>query len=207
MKKLIYSIVSGILLIIPIFPEPIKNDKKLNLMVYGGKYSETDLLPILFSQKTLYKESFIGVIGVNYPLGYKLRFIDFEAEGLFVKHFGIMKHWEADTLMIARISNLFTLPMSIALGEGISIASQNPVLENKQKGFYLDTMLYQFNAIESRNFLNYVMVEADYRLWEAEYNPRIFIRIHHRSGVFGLFCPPDPACGSNFVTYGIKFAY
>ena len=97
--------------------------------------------------------------------------------------------------------------MSFAFGEGVSLTSQNPTMENKRKGFYLDTGLFQFQAIESRNFLNYVMVELDYRVWDTSYNPRIFVRIHHRSGVFGLLCPPDPACGSNFISYGVKFSY
>ena len=123
------------ILLFPIYAdETVKKANKYNLLFYGGKYTETDLLPILFSQKTDYRNSFIGVVGINYPLSYKIRFLDFEAEALFVKHFGIMNHWESDILTLARISN-------------------------------------------------------------------------HRSGVFGLFCPPDPACGSNFISYGIKFSY
>ncbi|MBP7284013.1 MAG: hypothetical protein KBA66_20680 [Leptospiraceae bacterium] len=194
-------------LFVPIFSESVKRDNKVNFLFYGGKYTETDLLPILFSQKTDYRDSYIGVLGLNYPLLYKIRFLDFEAEALFGKHFGIMNHWESDILMLARISNLFYLPMSFAFGEGVSLTSQNPTMENKRKGFYLDTGLFQFQAIESRNFLNYVMVELDYRVWDTSYNPRIFVRIHHRSGVFGLLCPPDPACGSNFISYGVKFSY
>ncbi len=184
-----------------------KFKNKVNVLLYGGKYTETDLLPILFRQKTDYKESYIGVLGLNIPLAYKIRFIDFESEFLLSKHFGNMNHWEADTLMVARISNLFHLPISLALGEGISLASQNPTLENKSKGFYFNSGLFQFHEIKSRNLLNYVMVELDYELWNHQSDPRIFLRIHHRSGVFGLFCPPDPACGSNFVTYGLKLAY
>lgn len=194
-------------LFVPIFSESIKKENKVNLLFYGGKYTETDLLPILFSRKTDYRDSYIGVLGFNYPLLYKIRFLDFEAEALFAKHFGVMNHWETDLLMIARIQNLFYLPISFAFGEGVSLASQNPTMENKRKGFYFDTGLFQFQAIESRNFLNYVMVELDYRVWDTHNNPRIFIRIHHRSGVFGLLCPPDPACGSNFVSYGVKFSY
>lgn len=196
------------ILLFPIYAdETVKKPNKYNLLFYGGKYTETDLLPILFSQKTDYRDSFIGVVGINYPLSYKIRFLDFEVEALFVKHFGIMNHWESDILTLARISNLFYLPISFAFGEGISISSQNPALENKRKGFYFDTGLFQFKGIESRNLLNYVMVELDYRVWDTSYNPRVFLRIHHRSGVFGLFCPPDPACGSNFISYGIKFSY
>ena len=196
-----------IILTIPTFAETKRDKKKINLLVYGGKYTSTDLLPILLRQKTDYKDSTIGVIGINYPLGYKVRFLDFESEALVGKHFGIMNHWEADGLMIARISNLFGLPMSFAFGEGLSITSQNPILENQKKGFNLKNGLLERQGIESRNILNYLMVELDYRIWNDPSNPRIFMRIHHRSGVFGFYCPPDPACGSNFISYGFKVSY
>jgi hypothetical protein len=181
--------------------------RPLHWILYGGKYTETDLLPILLRQKTDYKESYIGVVGVNSPLNYKIRFIEFEAEGLLTKHFGKMNHWEIDTLLIARVNHLFYLPMSFAFGEGVSLVSQNPSMENKPKGIEWRSGLIQFDEIRSRNFLNYLMVEMDYRVVDTPSNPRVLLRIHHRSGIFGVFCPPNPACGSNFVSYGIKFAY
>lgn len=205
-NKILFTLLL-IMLSISIFAEPTRDKKKLNLLVYGGRYTSTDLLPILFRQKTDYKESSIGVFGVNYPLNYKIRFIDIESEALVGKHFGLMNHWEADGLMIARLSNLFGLPMSFAFGEGLSIASQNPVLENQMKGFNFKNGMLEKQGIESRNILNYLMVELDYRVWDEPSNPRIFMRIHHRSGVFGFYCPPDPACGSNFVSYGLKMSY
>ncbi len=207
MKTKILNILFFIILSIPTFAETIRDKKKLNLLVYGGRYTTTDLLPILFRQRTDYKDSNIGVIGINYPLNYKVRFVDIESEALVGKHFGIMNHWEADGLMIARLSNLFGLPMSFAFGEGLSITSQNPILENQKKGFNFKNGMLEKQGIESRNILNYLMVEADYRVWDDPSNPRIFMRIHHRSGVFGFYCPPDPACGSNFISYGFKMSY
>ena len=47
-------------------------------------------------------------------------------------------------LMIARVSNLFNLPMSFAFGEGLSIASQNPLMENQKKDLAL-RMVYLKN--------------------------------------------------------------
>ncbi|HMV43642.1 MAG TPA: hypothetical protein PK079_01335 [Leptospiraceae bacterium] len=196
-----------ILFLFPIFAEPIQEKKKINLIVYVGKYTSTDLLPILFRQKTDYRESYIGVLGINYPMNYRVRFFEIESEALVGKHFGIMNHWEADGLMIARVSNLFGLPMSFAFGEGLSIGSQNPILENQSKGFNLKNGQIERQSIESRNILNYLMVELDYRIWDLPSNPRIFMRVHHRSGIFGFYCPPDPACGSNFISYGFKMSY
>lgn len=200
---------------------------EIDFFIYGGKYSETDLLPIVFKQETEYKDSYIGVIGGSIPFDTNLRFAEFEAEVNLVKHFGIMNHFELNGLYIARISNLFYLPISFAFGEGLSIASQNPLLENKDKGIYIYGRRFDYatgllilnnlgfyplgtqiqtDRIYSRNVLNYVMMELDFGLNNVQYDPRIFIRIHHRSGVFGLYCSSDPACGSNFVTYGVKFS-
>jgi hypothetical protein len=221
LKFLLFSI----LLFTEIFSNPIS--RRPDIFAYGGKYSETDLAPIVFRQDTLYRDSHIAVVGVNNPLGTKLRFAYFETETNLVKHFGIMNHFEINTLLIARKPFLFGLPISVAFGEGFSYASENPKLENREKGFrilgqdynffagaYLlkqlnfypiDTQI-QLDTIKSNRLLNFIMVEMDYGFPSFQNFPRVFIRIHHRSGVFGLYCPPDPACGSNFVSYGVKIS-
>ncbi|MCZ8343130.1 MAG: hypothetical protein O9301_08875 [Leptospira sp.] len=177
--------------------------EKWNLVLYGGIFTETDLLPIVLRQKTEYRESYIGTVGFNRPLDYKIRFIDFELEGNLTKHFGEMRHWEFNLFYVAKINRIQGSPFSFSLGEGLSQASENPKLENKAKGFYLDG--YQSKSIESRATLNYLMVEFSSYL-PFERKTEIFLRIHHRSGIFGLYCPPDPNCGSNFVSYGIRTA-
>ncbi|MCB1157738.1 MAG: hypothetical protein H7A25_16210 [Leptospiraceae bacterium] len=206
--------------------EKEKSGNHLDIIAYSGLYTETDLLPILFQQKTNYKASRISVLGLNYGLSSNIRFFDFEAEGQLVKHSGLMNHLEMNVFLLARWSNLFRLPVSIAFGEGISLASKNPLLENKKKGIYIYgnyfdwyeasfishqfgslpfNTEFQLDSIRSSQVLNYLMVELDFAFEFLEYYPRIFMRIHHRSGVFGLYCKPDPACGSNFISYGVKF--
>jgi hypothetical protein len=181
-----------------------KPDSQWDVFIYGGRYSETDLLPILLRGKTDYRKSDILVIGASKPLDYRFRFFDFEVEANVGKHFGIMRHWEANGLYIARVNNLFSLPLSFAIGEGLSLASSNPKLENKPKGLDLENFTIQVNSRESSVLLNYLMVELEAGEKDSDW-PRVFFRIHHRSGIFGLYCKPDPACGSNFVTYGIRF--
>ncbi|TGN17080.1 hypothetical protein [Leptospira idonii] len=172
-----------------------------SLVLYGGTYTQTDLLPIVLRQKTEYKNSYIGVIGFSRPLDYRIRFIEFEAEGNVVKHFGSMNHWETNLFYIAKISNLGGTPFAISIGEGLSLASENPKLENTEKEIRWNG--YQSKAMESRNLLNFLMVEMSYRL-PMERKTDIFLRVHHRSGIFGLYCPPDPNCGSNFISYGFR---
>ena len=115
---------------------PLPALPKLGYFFYAGRYTETDLLPILFRQKTDYRKSDIATFGVTYPFASRIRMIGFEGEANLVKHFGLMSHIEANASLNARVSNLFALPLSFAFGEGISLASQNPSLENKGKGVY-----------------------------------------------------------------------
>lgn len=176
-----------------------------SVVLYGGIFTTTDLIPIVFRQKTDYKESYIGTIGVTRPLEYRIRWFDFLWEANVTKHFGEMKHWEANAFYIVKIDRIYDSPFSLSLGEGMSLASENPKLENKAKGYYLESGL-QKDAIESRALLNYMMVEVSSYL-PFERKTEIFLRIHHRSGIFGLYCPPDPNCGSNFVSYGFRTAF
>nr|WP_232227809.1 hypothetical protein [Leptospira wolbachii] len=175
-----------------------------NLVMYGGIFTTTDLIPIVFRQKTDYKESYIGSLGISRPLDYRIRWFDFLWEGNVTKHFGEMNHWELNGFYIVKIDRMYGSPISLSLGEGLSLASENPKLENKAKGYYLDGL--QKDAIESRALLNYMMVEISSYL-PFERKTELFLRVHHRSGIFGLYCPPDPNCGSNFVSYGFRTSF
>lgn len=172
--------------------------------MYGGIFTTTDLIPIVFRQKTDYKESYIGSLGISRPFDYRIRWFDFLWEGNVTKHFGEMNHWEVNGFYIVKIDRMYGSPFSLSLGEGLSLASENPKLENKAKGYYLDGL--QKDAIESRALLNYMMVEFSSYL-PFERKTEIFLRVHHRSGIFGLYCPPDPNCGSNFVSYGFRTVF
>ncbi|WP_425270302.1 hypothetical protein [Leptospira bandrabouensis] len=174
------------------------------LVLYGGIFTTTDLIPIVFRQKTDYKESYIGTIGISRPFDYRIRWFDFLWEGNVTKHFGEMNHWEVNGFYIVKIERMYDSPFSLSLGEGLSLASENPKLENKAKGYYLDGL--QKDAIESRALLNYMMVEFSSYL-PFERKTEVFIRVHHRSGIFGLYCPPDPNCGSNFISYGLRTTF
>lgn len=81
---------------------------------------------------------------------------------------------------------------TLGIGEGVSWASHNPQQEIRTEE----------KAGDARKFLNYVMVEATFALpkhpeWELLY------RLHHRSGVFGLYCPG--IVGSTAVGFGLRY--
>ncbi len=176
-------------------PNPLADDADLAL--YWGTYSQTRLLDIVGKAETDYRPSHILTAAVSRPTGTELKSVLFETEAQFVKHFGIMQHLEVNGLLVARWPGAFGLPLSFALGEGLSLAGRNPSLENPRR----DLMHPFRDEEESRPLLNYLMVEVEVR-HSGQDGPGMFLRVHHRSGVFGTYCPPT--CGSNFVAYGIR---
>ena len=174
----------------------------------GGQFTNTNFGQILFQAHTDYKDSYVAVGGFNYLLAGRLRNLTFETEGQLVQHFGIMKHLEINGVLLARLEEPGGLPFSIAFGEGLSWAGKRPRLEESRFNPFKRTFDYQ----ETRPLLNYLVVELETRLPEFLYSssfrhlePRVFLRVHHRSGVFGTYCPP--ICGSNFIAYGIKLRF
>ena len=178
------------------------NKKKFNFLFYAGLFINSDLVPISLNGDISYKKSYLGMFGLNYTLEPKISFLNFEIEGIIGKHTGLMNHYEIDGVFLARTNTLLKLPLRFAFGEGLSWASQNPIMENRRKG--LDRGSFAIYDIESRQLLNFLVFELDVKLFNNETEPRLFLRLHHRSGIWGTYCPPDPPCGSNFLAYGIR---
>lgn len=189
--------------IFPSYPDSNSNSK-YNLFAFGGIFVNSDLAPISFNLDFKYKPSYLWAFGVNRKLNKKFSIFEFELETLLGRHTGYMNHWEGVVLGIARINNVFNLPVSVAIGEGQSIGSQNPKMENLRKGY--DRGKFNLDDIESKPWLNYLMFEVDYKFQNVEQEPRLFVRIHHRSGIYGVYCSPHPPCGSNYIVYGFKFS-
>lgn len=173
-----------------------------SLVGFGGIYVNSDLAPISFNLDFKYKPSYLWGMGINRKVNYKYSIFEFEVEGILAKHSGAMNHSEAVAVGIARVPKILGTPLSFAVGEGQSLASENPKLENLRKGY--DNGRIAFDDIQSRAWLNYLMFELDYTLPWFNESSKVFARIHHRSGIYGVYCPPSPPCGSNFVVYGFK---
>lgn len=168
-----------------------------SMLAYGGKWTETDLLPILFRQRTDYRGSYLWALGMNRHIR-QYDFLSVEAEGTLAGHSGAMTHGESTAAVVGRID----LPLGIRLraGEGLSIASRNPGLENRR----FDPLRWPLvlKSQKSSPVLNYLSFELDAGLPDGFQESRLLFRIHHRSGIFGLMCPPT--CGSNFISYGVR---
>lgn len=118
----------------------------------------------------------------------------FELESQAVQHFGKQKHFEFNPIaLVARWTSFpwnNTLPTTLAIGDGISIATRTPKLEVKRRG--------KRNAART---LNYLMAEATF---SAPALPQwaFVLRYHHRSGAFGTFHGVEDA--STVFAAGIK---
>ena len=168
--------------------------RDLDILFYGGKFSDVTFRRIVFRGETDYLPSYIWVVGLNYKLGPLVGPITIEAEGQVARHTGIQDNWEANVLLIARKEwvwdNAFSF--SLALGDGFSLASETPPLEKEENP-------------SANVFMQYLLAEMVFGLPSIAWHPRFLIRVHHRSGAFGVFC--RGTCGSNFVTYGFKAAF
>lgn len=119
----------------------------------------------------------------------------FELEAQAVQHFGDQKHFEFNPIIIVARWTAFpwnkTLPTTLAIGDGISIATETPKLEVKRRG-----------RKESSKVLNYVMAELTLSLPEVP-QWAFVARYHHRSGMFGAFHGVHDA--STAFAAGIKY--
>jgi len=121
--------------------------------------------------------------------------LGFELESVAVQHFGHQKHFEGAPIAIIARWKCFpwykTLPTTLAIGDGISIATRKPKLEVKRRGKH-----------DSDKTLNYVMAEATFSL--PCYPQWAFVlRYHHRSGMFGTFHGIHDA--STVLAAGVKY--
>lgn len=80
---------------------------------------------------------------------------------------------------------------SFAIGEGVSYATSYPSLEKKSN-------------VNTKRLLNYLMLEATFA---SPCYPRLqmVMRIHHRSGAFGLYRAGNT--GSNVIGLGVRYLF
>lgn len=108
-------------------------------------------------------------------------------------------HWEFNALFTVRWLKFpwdKYIDTSFAVGEGVSYATSVPAVERDLHGEVvgLDT--------KTSEWLNYLMFEATFGLPSYPSWDLIF-RIHHRSGVFGLYNGVDG--GSNTIAVGLRY--
>lgn len=141
-----------------------------------------------------FEESYLTGVALARQFAQTGKSLTWEVEGQAVKHYGKQHHWEFNALLFARWHRLpwnHLLKTSIALGEGLSLATEKPPVEGEDHN-------------HSSAFLNNIQFELTFAL-PREPNWHLVGRIHHRSGIFGLI--NDVEAASDFAVLGIKHTF
>lgn len=162
---------------------------------YFGQYSDTAFNEII-RFNTEFESSYVHVASVGKALGVYRDSIQYELEAQVSKHTGDQDHEEINGVFTLRwlpfIWDDF-LDTSFAFGNGFSYATEDPPLEIRDS-----------DDDETSKWLYYFLVEMAFAVPKST-NWDLFIRIHHRSSVFGAI--NNVVAGSNFVGLGLRYRF
>jgi hypothetical protein len=165
------------------------------LSVYGGQVSDTAFNEVI-RFNTKFEDYYLAAFALGKEIGCYRDTINFEVEGQIVKHLKGKEHEEFNAVFILR-----WLPFpwdeyidsSIAFGNGISYATRDPEFEINEADDNITTQTQYYLMLELAFALPKLSV------WS------IFVRVHHRSSLFGLI---DGAfAGSNYVCMGVRYSF
>jgi hypothetical protein len=162
---------------------------------YTGQYSNTALNEIV-RFNTDFERSHVYAISLGKELGTYKDSIRYEVEGQVAWHSGKQTHGEVNAAFTLRWLPFpwdRYLDTSFAFGNGLSYAASEPELEIREG-----------DEKETNQLLYYILVELaftvpQYHSWD------VFVRIHHRSSVFGVI--DGISTGSNFVGMGLRYRF
>jgi hypothetical protein len=172
-----------------------KEIKKNSITSYYGVATDNALAEIVELSIDVKNPRFVGITyNRNFYQTKKLSGLSLEYEIGGYEHFGNFgAHQEGTISILARFNNLFPKNFfieSFAVGEGLSLASSDPSFE---------AHIHTDN--DSNDFLNYLAFELVFKLPKLK-DTKFVSRIHHRSGVYGLF--DGIRGGSNYFSFGIR---
>jgi len=167
------------------------------LTVYGGQFVDNSLPnDLLVFQDFDPVDSYIATVAYSQQIAVRDSY-RWETEEQFVQHFGEQDHQELNALILFRWTRFpwdKSLKTTFAIGEGLSYAVETPALEKELEA----------NDGGTNQWLNYLLLELTFAApsWK---NWSIVGRVHHRSGVFGLFDGVDG--GSNILALGLRYDF
>ena len=182
-----------LVVVFSLWAESASAREKWSLTLYHGTLAQKRLVDIFANRHTL-ESSYLMAAALGRDFAGDPDGLTWEWEGQVGKHYGKQHHWEFNALVAARW-NRFPwdryVDTSFAFGEGLSYAARTPRVERRD----LDS---------TSQFLNYLLFEVTFGLPQV---PRWHLvgRIHHRSGVFGLFNGVHG--GSDFTAVGVKYLF
>ena len=157
----------------------------------GGQYSGSRLLELGGSVD--FKDSYTVGLSVSHQFVDWGPHIRWELEGQMLKHVGEQEHVELASSTNAR---WITFPWnrhletSLAFGGGLSVTSEVPVLEKRDP-----------ENSQAATLLHYILLEAAVGRPGSSWS--LVGRVHHRSGIFGLFSHS----GSNVLEAGLRYRF
>jgi hypothetical protein len=174
-------------------PQTAETKEDWAVTVYGASQLRSDFWQTFYAPDFETSYYFIA-LAVSRRIYSFTKHLDLELEGQGVKHMGNQHHWEFNGLFTLR---WLTFPWNkyidttFAIGDGLSYATKTPELEAEEHD---NTSL----------FLNYLMLELTFALPET---PKwsLVVRLHHRSGIRGLFDGVEGA--SNALGMGLKYKF
>ena len=184
----------AILLIMLTIPFSAAAEGRWFVSLYGGEVGHGSLGDTLGGDLK-FKGNHHFVIGAVGKELYTWRhYIRLEAEGHIGQHWGEKSHNEFNAVFVARWLPFWwdhIVDTSFAVGEGLSYATRTPAIEKKQHD-------------DTSKLLNYLMFELEVTTPKPSHWSGFF-RIHHRSGVDGLFNGVRGA--SNALAVGVKYTF
>lgn len=157
----------------------------------GGRYSGKEFRDIFDGDG--FKDSYTAGLSISYQFtdwGEPMRW---ELEGQMLQHFGEQKMVEfVGSINVRWITFPWDryLDTSVAFGGGLSVTSEVPELEKRDP-----------RSSEAATLLHYLLLEAAVGLPNSDWS--LVGRIHHRSGIFGLFSHS----GSNLLEIGVRYRF
>ena len=122
--------------------------------------------------------------------------IALELEGQLIRHFGLQDHFETTAALVLRTPTwrpLGDFGVNLAWGNGLSWAFDDPAYEKGQTGL---------RGQETRRLQYHMSLELEFPPGDSRVRP--FLRLHHRSGMYGVTSPQET--GSNYLGVGLRFA-
>ena len=171
-----------------------QEEKLYSLNIYAGQMTTDGIGSLLIHfYDPDFKNSYLTAVTLARRIGRYKKMASFEVEGQVVKHFNIQDNWEINALIIARWEEFpwdKYVDTSFAFGIGGSYATAEPEVEIMADG-------------ATSRFLVYLAYELALGLPEYP-NIALIIRIHHRSGAWGLVAGKG---GSNTPCIGLKYRF
>ncbi len=161
-----------------------------SVTAFGGVHDDSRLWEILTFRGHDFESSYLAGVAVTREVGASFDRLTWELEGSLFRHFGNQSHLEGNLALLARWRRFpwdSFVDTSVALGQGISVAAERPEIERP----------------DAQEVLHYTAVEAEFAP-PSDSRWSVVGRIHHRSGVFGLY---GTRGGSNFHTLGVRLHF